>query len=297
MNFLPMQYYIEVVNQKGISRAASGLHITQQTLSAHIAALEKELGCTLFRRKPGFALTHAGRRFYEYACRFDALYGSMRQEFDDISRNEAGTLSVGIAPTRGRFLLPPILSAYRKLRPKVQVRLVETTNSDLLSRLLEGEVDLIFANLNEDHPMISSQKVLDEEMQLLIPKSLLSKNDLRRVRGGDFRPLAACPFLMMNRREDIVGAIGNAFFDRCGFAPRVAVASANMETLLDLCLAGEGACFCSRELAARTYGDADTSHLLAVPLGEKVAIRVAWRNKPYIRKALTDFVKICAPRK
>ena len=110
MNLLPMQYYLEVVKEKSISHAAARLHITQQTLSAHIAALEKELGCTLFRRKPDFALTYAGRVFCEYARRFDSLYRSMRQEFDDISGNEAGELSVGVAPSRS---CPPTVSCAR----------------------------------------------------------------------------------------------------------------------------------------------------------------------------------------
>ena len=69
MNFLPMQYYLEVVKEKSISHAAARLHITQQTLSAHIAALEKELGCTLFRRKPDFALTYIRRYFRERSGR------------------------------------------------------------------------------------------------------------------------------------------------------------------------------------------------------------------------------------
>ena len=60
MNLLPMSYFIEVVNQQGISRAAEKLQITQQTLSSHIAALEKELGCSLFIRKPKFRLTAEG---------------------------------------------------------------------------------------------------------------------------------------------------------------------------------------------------------------------------------------------
>lgn len=41
MNLLPMKYYIVVADQKSITRAAEELHITQQTLSAHMAALEK----------------------------------------------------------------------------------------------------------------------------------------------------------------------------------------------------------------------------------------------------------------
>ena len=43
MNFLPMQYFVEVVREQGISRAAMQLHITQQTLSSHIASLERNL--------------------------------------------------------------------------------------------------------------------------------------------------------------------------------------------------------------------------------------------------------------
>lgn len=293
MNLLPMQYYLEVVKEKSISHAAARLHITQQTLSAHIAALEKELGCTLFRRKPDFALTYAGRVFYEYARRFDSLYRSMRQEFDDISGNEAGELSVGVAPTRGRFLLPPILSAYRKLRTNIRIRLVETTNSELVSRLLDGGIDLIFASVSEDHPLIASKKIFEEEMRLLIPESLLPAKDRRRIKNGDFAPLSSCPFLMMNRQEDISGLIGNAFFDRYGIVPKIAVASGNMETILDLCLAGEGACFCSKELAAKIFGGRDDSHLLQIPLGESFSIRAAWLKTPYIRKALLDFVEVC----
>ena len=56
MNLLPMTYFIEVTKQRGISKAAESLQITQQTLSSHIAALEKELDCRLFVRRPKFQL-------------------------------------------------------------------------------------------------------------------------------------------------------------------------------------------------------------------------------------------------
>ena len=77
MNLLPMRYYLSVVKEGGISRAAERLHITQQTLSAHIAALEKELGCPLFERRPRFRLTYAGRVFQDYARRFSELDRAM----------------------------------------------------------------------------------------------------------------------------------------------------------------------------------------------------------------------------
>ena len=44
MNFSSMDYFVMVARERSFSRAAERLHITQQTLSAHIAKLEQELG-------------------------------------------------------------------------------------------------------------------------------------------------------------------------------------------------------------------------------------------------------------
>ena len=47
MNLLPMKYFIAVAEHQSISRAAKTLYLTQQTLSAHMAGLEKELMANL----------------------------------------------------------------------------------------------------------------------------------------------------------------------------------------------------------------------------------------------------------
>lgn len=50
MNFQTMEYFIALARERSFTRAAEGLHITQQSLSAHIAGLEKEVGCPLLVR-------------------------------------------------------------------------------------------------------------------------------------------------------------------------------------------------------------------------------------------------------
>ena len=292
MNFLPMQYFVEVVREQGISRAAIKLHITQQTLSSHIASLEKELDCVLFRRRPHFELTYAGRVFYNYACRFSSLYHAMIQEFQDIAEQETGELSIGVSPARGRFLLGPLLASFHQNHPQIRLSLVETANADLIEYLLDDKVDLIIANLIEDNPLISAKSLYDEEMILLVPSSLVSEENRARLLKGDLQPLADCPFLM-NRQEDTAGRIGNSLLEKNGIVPRVAVSSENMETLLDLCYAGKGACFCPKIIASRVFAGKDCSHLLPVSCGTTVSIRIAWLNKPYVSKMLLDFVDTC----
>lgn len=291
MNFLPMRYYLSVVKEGGISRAAERLHITQQTLSAHIAALEKELGCPLFERRPRFRLTYAGRVFQDYARQFSELDRAMRREFADISGEEQGELSVGVAYTRGRFLLTPFLPAFRRAHPHIRLRLVEAPNEELIARLLSDQVDLILAELTEEHPLIAAEPFHDEEMLLLVPDHLIPPRQRGNLLRGDLRPLADCPFLM-NRQEDIAGRIGNALLQKHGLVPRVAVSSENMETLLDLCLLGEGACFCPRTLAERSFEGKDLSHLLQIEPGVSFSIRAAWLKKPHIPRALSDFVRL-----
>ena len=67
MNFQSIQYFLQTAKKKSFSLAAQDLYITQQTLSASVASLEKELGCRLFVRHVPLELTYAGEVFLRHA--------------------------------------------------------------------------------------------------------------------------------------------------------------------------------------------------------------------------------------
>lgn len=62
MNFMSLDYFIMVARERSFTKAAARLHVTQQTLSTHIATLEKEIGSTLLVRHVPLELTYAGDR-------------------------------------------------------------------------------------------------------------------------------------------------------------------------------------------------------------------------------------------
>ena len=68
MNFLTMEYFLSIAEHRNITKAAAELHITQQTLSAHLTALEKELDTKLFIRSSPMELTHVGTVFLKHAA-------------------------------------------------------------------------------------------------------------------------------------------------------------------------------------------------------------------------------------
>ena len=111
MNFSSMEYFTILARERSFTKAAEQLHITQQSLSSHIAGLEKELGCQLLVRHIPLELTYAGEVFLRYAGSFQDTQTAMLREFGDISQNQKGILRVGAAPTRGRVLLPQAIAS------------------------------------------------------------------------------------------------------------------------------------------------------------------------------------------
>ncbi|MCI9264623.1 MAG: LysR family transcriptional regulator [Oscillospiraceae bacterium] len=68
MDLNVLRYLVEVVETGSISKAAANLFMAQPTLSAQIAALEKELGRAVFQRtNRGVLLTSYGAEVYHHA--------------------------------------------------------------------------------------------------------------------------------------------------------------------------------------------------------------------------------------
>ena len=70
LNLLNMRYFIEAAETLNFTKAANNLNISQQALSTHIAALERELDAELFIRSVPVTLTQVGFLFKKYSQKF-----------------------------------------------------------------------------------------------------------------------------------------------------------------------------------------------------------------------------------
>ena len=222
MNFSSMDYFITVARERSFSRAAERLHITQQTLSAHIAKLEGELGAKLLVRSIPLELTYAGEVFLGYAVDLQRKLGSMEREFQDLTGNQRGLLRIGVATIRGRIVMPSILTRFRARYPKIAIRLVEDENGKLLEYLENREIDLAVALFPQVVPGVELVDFYQEEVVLLVPQAILDQvaeekgpSALERLERGDLSPLQGAPFLL-EAEEDDVGKIGYSFLSQAG---------------------------------------------------------------------------------
>lgn len=290
-----MEYFAAVADKRSFTRAADQLHITQQTLSAHIAALERELNCQRLLRRTPLELTYAGEVFLRYALQFQREYQALRHEFCDITGNQKGLLRVGIAYTRGRILMPRIISGFQERYPNVQVDLVEASNEELHARLLDGSVDLAVAAFPQSLPDIQMEEFYQEEVCMLVPRSLLPLAE--RVPAGpvlstqELTAFRKCPFLI-GVPQDIGGQLGRRQLKAAGFYPQIRAQSENMETLLALCVQGVGICFCPDCLIDGTLSTRELKQLLVFRFQQDCVypIRFGYRRQSYQWGILSQFI-------
>lgn len=254
MNFLTMDYFVETARERSITNAARRLHITQQTLSAHVAALEKELGCRLFERSTPLKLTYAGEVFLQYALDFQRQYRSLCQEFGDITGNQKGLLRVGISFARSYALMPPLIKAFQAKYPHIEIRLREGSNEELCAALVKEDMDIVIGHFPENIKGIVRTPFYQERMLLVLSEKLLTntygkkcEDIIRKLSDGDYSVLSDCPFVL-GIPEDIGGHAARQFLALHGLSPAVKAQSENIETLLELCRLGVGACFCPENL-------------------------------------------------
>ncbi|MCH4053691.1 MAG: LysR family transcriptional regulator [Atopobiaceae bacterium] len=298
MNFQTMDYFVAVAEERSFTRAAKRLNVTQQTLSANVAAAERELGVTLVERKVPLVLTGPGHRFLAYARKFQATERSMEQEFADIAHDERGLLGVGIANTRSHILLPEVIADFRARRPGIDFDICEAENSQLLGLLKDGVVDIAVGTFPGVHKGYEVRPLCEQRVSLVAARSLLeglygerADEVVARVeRTGSLEALAGCPFLLLGE-HDVPGDVARAELARVDAEPEVAAFSTNSETLLGLARRGVGAAFCTEEMLSRRALGPDAEGLVVVRLPErtKVQVSVAWRRAEHVWSQVLAF--------
>ena len=301
MNLVTMDYFIALAEERSFTRAAERLNVTQQTLSAHIAGVERELGVKLVNRKVPLTLTNAGDRFLTYARRFQATKRTLDQEFLDIAQDERGLLGIGIAATRGHMILPEALSVFQGAHPGINALVMEGENQELIEFLREGRVDLVVASVPHDLSGFVVHHLYDEHVVLLLSEELLERvvvesgipvdEAVSRLHDdGDLSVLGKCPFMLLGERDE-PGQTARRLLARSGVRPWVRVRSTNSETLVDLASKGVGACFVPIRQVRATFGDGEGSGMVALDLGpdSTISIDVAWRDGEHVWSVIESF--------
>ena len=302
MNFQNIDYFLQVARKRSFSQAAEELFITQQTLSASIASLEKELGCPLFIRHIPLKLTYGGELFLKYAKSFQQNREQMLRNFAEIGDGIRGRLRIGVAVNRGRLLMPKVIHAFHEIYPMVGVEIVEGKNDELLEALHENEIDLAVADFSEENRGIAVEDYYEDEIVLAVSDRLLQGcSDSLSENGGksehekrDIRSLSDIPFLMSSALS-VSGRIARKIIRQAGILPEIRTSSGNMETLIEMCRLGEGACFCPEKLLRYLLSEKELEDMtiLRFPDGStRYSVKFGWPEQEKEWSVRKDFIRL-----
>ena len=143
-----LEYLVALAETGHFGRAAERCHVTQATLSAGIAALERLLGATLFERgRRSNQLTPAGEAVVARAHRVLREAEELAQAARTQAKPLSGLLRLGVIPTIAPFLLPRALPTLRARFPQLRLYLREELSGAACDGLAKGSLDAVLLAL------------------------------------------------------------------------------------------------------------------------------------------------------
>lgn len=143
MDIRVLKYFLAVVREENITKAANVLHVTQPTLSRQLSKMEEDLGVQLFvRGKKGITLTYEGLLLRRRAEEIVELADKMERELAEHEELIDGEVSIGCGELASVQLLPELFKTFKKRYPRVVFDLY-TGNADQIKQKLDnGLVDM-----------------------------------------------------------------------------------------------------------------------------------------------------------
>lgn len=232
-----LRYFLAVAETGNFSRAAKAVSVTQPTLSAGIAKLERQLGSRLFDRdRQGVALTPAGSRFLARARRIAAEYELALQDLQQAP--EPSVLRVGVLNTIPTATVEHLLARHGRLGVESGgsevLELLDGSERDLAERLDRGRLDLALTVIRPHHTRFHPEVLARERYLMVLPQG-------HPLAGADaIEPEALAGDRMVVRRHCEALPEISRFFATRGVRPRFVLKTTSDQRVLAVVRAGQG---------------------------------------------------------
>ena len=215
MEIRVLRYFLAVVREESITKAADLLHITQPTLSRQIAQMEEEMGVKLFDRGTRkIVLTNEGLLLRRRAEEILELVDKTERELSEQEETVEGTVSIGCGDLTAVQLLPELIRSFHERYSAVTFDLYTATADHVKDRMDRGltDVGVLLEPINmekydyirldqqeqwvvvmcPDSPLAKLERITPKDLKdlpLILPRRLNVRSELARWFGEDFDKL------------------------------------------------------------------------------------------------------------
>ena len=143
MELRQLTYFLTAVQTLSFRKAAELCFVAQPALSRQIAALEEELGVSLFTRaKQRITVTSAGNEFAIYARNALEQLQQGQQAMVNMQEGVEGTITLGCVEPLATAFLPAIFHSFHQRYPRVRFNVRVLRTDDVMTLIEHEEVDL-----------------------------------------------------------------------------------------------------------------------------------------------------------
>lgn len=247
MNLHLLRLFAAVARHQSFSRAAEALHLSQPAVSKGVRDFEAQVGSRLLERGAGgVTVTEAGGLLLRHAATLFAAERAAEEELAALRGLQRGTLSIGASTTVATYQLPPILGAFHKRHPEIELRLTSANTRAIADLLIARELDIALIEGPVDAPGIEILPWREEEM------ILIAAPDHRLARVGRPIPTDAVADEIVIVREPGSGTrdVALAALEAHHIVPRQILEVGSTEAIKQIVAGGLGVAIVSAAAAA-----------------------------------------------
>ncbi|PZG08652.1 LysR family transcriptional regulator [Nonomuraea aridisoli] len=228
--------YVAVAKAASFTAAAAQLQVSQSTLSRAVSDLERVLGARLLERDTrNVQLTAAGQETLRVAEEIVDSHRSGMKQLRRFLLGESGVVAMATLPSVAAVLLPRLISAFRRQRPAVSVRIMDGLERAVLGRVLNGDADFAVTTVGAASDRLDQRPLIRDRFRAVLPAG----HPLARRDEVAWEDLAGEPFLAVGP-ESSVRRLTDAAFEQAGAEVRPAAEASNVATVGGLVAAGLG---------------------------------------------------------
>lgn len=272
-----------------VTEAAAQLHLVQSAVSQHMTKLEDELGVVIFnrqgRRLTGF--TEAGNQVLFYARKALSDTSNIQAIGRDFVEDSQGVLRLGTTHTQACYMLPPVLSSFRRRYPEVDVQLHQGSPKQLIEMIKKDQVDFVICTeALADDPLLDSIHCYRWNRSLIAPDghAVLSQSPLTHEH--------LCEYPLITYVSGFTGATHfNKSFARLGLKPRIVLSAADTDVIKTYVREGFGVGI----IVSFAYSEVKDQGLQARDLSQLFpweVTRIAYLKERYLRRYEQQFIDL-----
>lgn len=279
-------------SELNITAAAGKLFTTQPAVSKQLRQLEEELGFKIFERhgRSLSRVTAPGERVIECAVRVLREVQNIKGISTDFKDDSAGTLSIGTTHTQARYVLPPVIKAFRDHYPKVQFNLLQGTSEQIAEMARTGRIDLAIATGSagqfEKFALLPCYRW---HRQVIVP----ADHPLAQTRHLTLEELGAYPIVSYVFSFTGPSSLTDAFLAR-NLRPNIALAARDADVIKTYVRLGIGVGIIAN-MAIDPVEDADLVVIDAAHLFPVHTTWVGFDRSALLRRYMYDFIGLLAP--